>query len=212
MMSNEVFPNMRLYQFGYCAIFAKGISPYDLLTRAADASVQPMAVSRAEAEVITMRGDDISADDLPGLDPDALHEAGLLEGHRTLLRAAAHGDWSFGVEAEGVYLAADEILAAISRGTAALSVRESESGSSWIAYAEDGDILSSFDPLFPDDDYGQSTDRLEQLTRYREAINGGERADAFANAVRAIQRQLQCAVPAELDEHRMLAIGIADGN
>ncbi|PTM98221.1 hypothetical protein C7821_103435 [Streptomyces sp. VMFN-G11Ma] len=211
-MSNETFPNMRLYPFGYCAIFVKGASPTELLARAAGTSAQPIALSRAEADIITMRGDDIGADDLPGLDTDGLREAGLLEGHGTVLRAGRHGDWSFAVEAEGVHLAADEILAAMSRDTVALSLRESDSGSSWIAYAEDGDILSSFDPLFPDDDYGNNTARLEQLTRYREAISGGQRADAFVNAVRAIQHALRCTVPAELDEHRMPAIGIADGD
>ncbi|MEV7325652.1 DUF6461 domain-containing protein [Streptomyces sp. NPDC093970] len=209
-MDTETFPNMQLYQFGYCAIFAKGMSPGELLSRAAGAPVQPTAVSRAEAETITMLGDDITEDDLPGLDADALREAGLLEGHNTLLRAGSHGDWSFVIEAETTYLAADAVLSAISHGTAALSLRETESGSTWIAYAENGDILNSFDPLYTDTDYGKNPDRLEQLTGYRKAINNGERADAFTSAARTIQQQLHCAVPLEVDAAQLPAIGITD--
>ncbi|MGW7244598.1 DUF6461 domain-containing protein [Streptomyces sp. NPDC054804] len=209
-MDTETFPNTQLYQFGYCAIFAKGMSPGELLSRAAGAPVQPTAVSRADAETITMLGADITEDDLPGLDADALREAGLLEGHSTLLRAGSQGDWSFVIEAESTYLAADAVLSAISHGTAALSLREIESGSSWIAYAENGDVLNSFDPLYPDTDYGKNPGRLEQLTGYREAIDNGERADAFISAARTIQHQLRCAVPPEADAGQMLAIGVAD--
>ncbi|WP_218162331.1 DUF6461 domain-containing protein [Streptomyces sp. Ag109_O5-10] len=211
MMRTETFPNVRLYQFGYSTIFAKDLSPAELLSRAAGILVQPVAVSRAEAETITVLGEGITADDLPHLDPDALHEAGLLGGDVTLLRAGTHAGWSFAVETEGTYLAADEILARVSRGTAALSLRESESGSSWIAYAEDGDILSSFDPLYPNNDFGKGPARLEQLTGHREAIASGERADAFANATRAVQQELGCSVPAEVDADQMLAIGISYG-
>ncbi|MET9088976.1 DUF6461 domain-containing protein [Streptomyces sp. NPDC004237] len=212
MMSTETLPNMRLYQFGYCTIFAKDVSPVELLTRASGAPAQPIALSRAEAETITMLGEDLTEDDLPDLDADALAEAGLLAAGSTLLRAGTYGDWSFVIETESTYLAADEILAAISHGTAALSLREGESGSSWIAYAENGDLLSSFDPLYPDADYGTNPDRLAQLTGYREAITTGERAEAFVNAAHAIQQALRCAVPAAADADRMPAIRIADGN
>ncbi|MEV7152749.1 DUF6461 domain-containing protein [Streptomyces sp. NPDC093084] len=111
------------------------------------------------------------------------------------MRAGSHDEWSFVIEAETTYLAADAVLPAISHGTAALSLREPESGATWIAYAENGDVLNSFDPLYPDTDYGRNPDRLEQLTGYREAINNGERADAFISAARTNQQQLRCTIP-----------------
>jgi hypothetical protein len=108
------------------------------------------------------------------------------------------------IEPEGSYLAADDILKSASQKTVALSLRDSESGSCWISYAEDGEILSSFDPLFPDSDYGTRPEVLDQLTGHRAAISNGDRTDAYANAVRAIQPRLQGAVPQEADESRLV--------
>jgi hypothetical protein len=115
------------------------------------------------------------------------------------------------IEPEGSYLAADDILKSASQKTVALSLRDSESGSCWISYAEDGEILSSFDPLFPDSDYGTRPEVLDQLTGHRAAISNGDRTDAYANAMRAIQPRLQGAVPQEADESRLLTIKIAEG-
>ncbi|MEV6197827.1 DUF6461 domain-containing protein [Streptomyces sp. NPDC051920] len=208
-MSTELFPNTRLYQTGYCVIFAKNITPGELLTRVTDRTLQPTPVSREEADTITMLDEDISEDDLPDLDTDGLQAAGLLDGDGPLLRAAAHGDWSFVIESEGPYLADTEVLKAVSRDTTALSACELESGSSWIAYAENEECLSSFDPLFPDDDHGSNPHRLEQLTSFRAALSRGSRADAFENALQKIQQELRCAVPPETDAGRMLAIRIS---
>lgn len=127
------------------------------------------------------------------------------------LRAGEHEGWSFVIEPEASYLAADDILKSASDQTVALSLRDSESGSCWISYAEDGEILSSFDPLFPDSDYGTRPEVLEQLTGHIAAIRNGDRTDAYANAVRAVQQRLQCTVPQEADESRLFTIKIADG-
>ncbi|MER5384250.1 DUF6461 domain-containing protein [Streptomyces sp. NPDC002688] len=208
-MSTEPFPNTRLYQTGYCVIFAKNITPGELLTRAAGRTVHPTSVSREEADTITMLDEDISEDDLPDLDTDDLQVAGLLDGNGPLLRAGTYGDWSFAIESEGPYLADTEMLKAVSHDTTALSAYELESGSSWIAYAENGECLSSFDPLFPDDDHGSNPHRLEQLTGFRAALSRGRRADAFENALQKIQQELRCAVPPETDAGRMLAIRIS---
>src|SRR5690242_17751538 len=104
-MSTEIFPNTRLYQTGYCVIFAKNITPDELLDRAGGGGLQPTPVSREEADTITMLDEDISEDDLPDLDTDHLQAAGLLDGDGPLLRAGAYGDWSFVIESEGPYLA-----------------------------------------------------------------------------------------------------------
>lgn len=207
-MSMEAFPSTLLYEFGYCAIFAKDVSPAALLARASGGETRPVGLSRTEAEIIIERGEDVDEEDLPDQDLEDLHAAGMFD-DGPLLRAGSHGDWSFMIEPEGPYLADDEILKAVSKGTVALAMRESASGSSWIAYAENGDILSSFDPLFPDQDYGTQPRVLEERTGHREAIRAGQRADAFPNAVRKIQQELGCIIPPEADAGRLLAIRIA---
>ncbi|MGW1537413.1 DUF6461 domain-containing protein [Streptomyces aureus] len=165
-MSTDNFPNTRLYPTGCCAIFAKNITPGELLARAAGRTLQPTPIGREEADTITMLDEDITEDDLPDLDPDDLQAAGLLDADGPLLRAGTYGDWFFAVESEGPYLADAEVLKAVSRGTTALSACELESGPSWIAYAENGECLSSFDPLFPDDDHGELRTRSAEARTF----------------------------------------------
>lgn len=77
---------------------------------------------------------------------------------------------------EGFYLAADGILTSVFRESVALSLQNSESGFCWISYFEDCEIFSSFDPLFPDGDYGARPGVLEQFTGRVAAVNAGDRA------------------------------------
>ncbi|GAA2281313.1 hypothetical protein GCM10010234_18090 [Streptomyces hawaiiensis] len=210
-MTSDIFPNRVLYQLGYCAVFAKGLDPAELLVRAGGEDLHPVGLTRTETAHIEALGEDIDEHDVPDVDFEQLQDSGVLASDGPLLRAGEHEGWSFVIEPEGSYLAADDIVKSVSRETVALSLRASESGSCWISYAEDGEILSSFDPLFPDNDYGARPGVLERLTGHVAAINTGDRADAYANAVRAIQQPLQCTVPAEADTRRLLTIKIADG-
>ncbi|MEU5397254.1 DUF6461 domain-containing protein [Streptomyces tibetensis] len=209
-MSSDIFPNRQLYQFGYCAVFAKGLAPAELLVRVGDEGLHPVVLTRTETAHIEALGEDIDEGDVPDVTLDQLHDSGVLASDGPFLRAGEHDGWSFVIEPEGSYLAADDILKSASQKTVALSLRDSESGSRWISYAEDGEILSSFDPLFPDSDYGTRPEVLEQLTGHRAAISNGDRTDAYANAVRAIQQRLTGTVPQEADESRLLTIKIAD--
>ncbi|MFD9984040.1 DUF6461 domain-containing protein [Streptomyces massasporeus] len=209
-MTTDIFPNRQLYQFGYCAVFAKGVAPAELLARVGGEDLHPVALTRTESALIEARGEDLDEDEVPALDLDQLQDSGVLASEGPILRAGEHEGWSFVIEPEGSYLAADDILTSASRQTVALCLRDSESGSCWISYAENGQILSSFDPLFPDSDYGTRPEVLEQLTGHAAAISNGDRTDAYANAVRAIQQRLQCTVPQEADESRLLTIKIAD--
>ncbi|MGW3653641.1 DUF6461 domain-containing protein [Streptomyces sp. NPDC000878] len=208
-MSASIFPNSQLYETGYCALFARGISPAELLNRVSGGEIHPIPLTRLEADAVKAFGEDIDEADVPGLDVDDLHSSGILDNSGPLLRAGAHGDWSFAIESEGSYLARDEILQSVSRGTVALSTRLSETGSKWISYAEGGEIFSSFDPLFPQHDYGKNPAVLEELTAYREAIDSGDRSESYENAIRKIQRELQCAVPQETDAASLLAVRVA---
>lgn len=209
-VTSDIFPNRELYQFGYCAVFARGITPAELLARAGGEDLHPVGLTRTEAARIEALGEDIDEDDVPDVDFEQLQDSGVLASDGPVLRAGEHGDWSFVIEPEGSYLAADDIVKSVSSQTVALSLRDSESGSCWISYAEDGEILSSFDPLFPDSDYGTRPEVLDLLTGHVAAINTGDRADAYANAVRVIQQRLQCTVLPEVDERRLLTIKIAD--
>jgi hypothetical protein len=210
-VSTSIFPNSQLYGTGYCALFVRGVSPTELLTRVSGGEIQPVLVTRLEADAVKALGEDIDEDDVPELNVDELHSSGMLDNSGPLLRAGTHNNWSFVIESEGPYLASDEILAAASRDTVALSARLSETGSTWISYAENSEILSSFDPLFPQHDYGKRPATLEELTGFREAIDSGDRSEAYENAVRKIQQELQCAVPQEADAGRLLAVRIAGG-
>ncbi|MFF7379159.1 DUF6461 domain-containing protein [Streptomyces massasporeus] len=99
-----------------------------------------------------------------------------------VLRAGEHEGWSFVIEPEGSSLAAIDILTSVSGEAVALCLRGSKPGSCWISYAEDGEIVSSFDPLFPDSDYGTRPQTLAQFTGHVQAISNGDRAGAYANA------------------------------
>jgi hypothetical protein len=210
-VTSDIFPNRQLYQFGYCAVFVRGIDPAELLARAGGEDLHPVALTRTEAARIEAFGEDIDEDDVPEVEFEQLQDSGVLAGDGPVLQAGEHNGWSFVIEPEGSYLAADDMVRSVSSQTVALSLRDSESGSCWISYAEDGEIVSSFDPLFPGSDYGTRPELLERLTGHVAAINTGDRADAYANAVRAIQQRLQCTVPPEADERRLLTIKIADG-
>lgn len=211
-MSTSIFPNSQLYGTGYCALFVRGISPAELLTRVSGREIQPVPLTRLEVDAVKAPlGEDIDEDDVPELNVDELHSSGMLGNSGPLLRAGTHNDWSFVIESEGPYLASDEIIAAASRDTVALSARLSETGSTWISYAENSEILSSFDPLFPQHDHGKRPATLEELTGFREAIDSGNRSEAYENAVRKIQQELQCAVPQEADAARLLAVRVAGG-
>ncbi|MFD4170758.1 DUF6461 domain-containing protein [Streptomyces albidoflavus] len=209
MTLGMLFPNSRLYENGYCAILAREIKPSEILARVSGRDFRPLCLNRFEAEAIKAFGEDIDETDVPDLDLDELHSNGFLDDSGPLLRAGTHDDWSFVIESEGAYLASEGLLEAASRNTVALSARVSETGSTWISYAENGEILSSFDPLFPEYDSGSRPSVLEELTHYREAISGGARAESFGNALRKIQKELNCAIPQEADAHRLLAVRIA---
>lgn len=210
-MSVNLFPNSRLYETGYCVIFAKGISAIELLTRVAKGRIHHIELTRMETEAIKMLGEDIEDDLVSELSMDELRGSGILADDGPLLRAGTCGEWSFVVESEGPYLAGEGILAKASRDTVALSAQLSETMAAWISYAESGEVASSFDPLFPDQDYGNRPGALEALTGYRQSIDSGERSESYENAFRKIQRELGCAVPQEIDSGRLPAIRIPGG-
>ncbi|MEU8352282.1 DUF6461 domain-containing protein [Streptomyces sp. NPDC048845] len=207
-MNTKTFPNSQLYRTGYCAMFARRVSPSDLLAKMTSRQIHPIPLNRMEAEAVKAFGGNIEEELIPDLDIGDLHLSGLLTEEGPLLRAGTYGDWSYVIESEGSYLTKEELLESASSGTVAFSARLAETGSSWISYAEDGKILSSFDPLFPYQDYGQRPEVLEALTGYRESIDSGDRSESYENALRKIQQELNCVVPHEADAARMLAIRI----
>lgn len=210
-MAVDLFPNSDLYETGYCVIFAQGISAKELLVRVWKEGIHPIGINRMEVEVIKALGEEIEEDIVPELSIEELQDAGILVDDGPLLRAGTLGDWSFVVESEGAFLAGEGILARVSVDSVALAAQLSDSMAAWISYAENGEVLSSFDPLFPEQDYGTRPERLESLTGYREAIGSGHRSNAFESAFRKIQCELHCDIPKEVDEHRLLAIRIPGG-
>ncbi|MFJ4833607.1 DUF6461 domain-containing protein [Streptomyces sp. NPDC088747] len=202
---------MKLYGTGYCVLFVRGIEPAELLAKLAGTQIQSIHLTRMEAEAIRAFGEEIDEEDIPDLDLEVLRSYGMLDNSGPLLRAGTQGGWSFVIESEGPYLAKEEILKATSHGTVALSASLSEAMSAWISYAENGEILSSFDPLFPEHDYGKNPSILDELTGYRQAIDSGDRSEAYENALRKIQQKMECAPPQEADAARLLSVRIAGG-
>ncbi|MFG2434620.1 DUF6461 domain-containing protein [Streptomyces sp. NPDC048508] len=210
-MNESIFPNSDLYETGYCVIFVQGISPMDVLCRIPHRRSRAVELDRSELEAIKALGAEVEQGDISEVNLDELERSGILHSNGPLLRAGRYGDWAFVVESEGPFLAKEEILKAVSGGTAALFAQMSETAAAWISYAEDGEILSSFDPLFPDSDYGKWPAILDGLTGYRKAIDSGERADAYENALRKIQEALKCAVSPAVDAVRLPTVRVADG-
>ncbi|MFG3257314.1 DUF6461 domain-containing protein [Streptomyces sp. NPDC048172] len=207
----KLLPNSDLYDTGYCALFVRGTSPEALLAGIAGDAYHPVQLDRMEAEMIKMAGEDLEDDDVPELDFDELCDSGMICDEGPLLRAGTHDGWCFAIESEGPYLAREEIIRAASRGTVALLALRVETGLTWISYAEDGEILSSFDPLLPHYDNGSRPDVLDSITGYRQAIERRGSMGAHDSALRKIQHALGCAVPQEADEPRLLAIRIPGG-
>ncbi|MFJ8798552.1 DUF6461 domain-containing protein [Streptomyces sp. NPDC102487] len=210
MMSAEIFPNSNLYETGYCVILVRDISPEEALSRIPYSKSGLIGLDRNDFDAIKALGSDVDQDDVPQVNINDLESSGILDSNGPLLRAGSYASWAFMIEPEGPFLAKEEVLKAVSRETTALSVQLSETAAAWISYAEDGEILSSFDPLFPDSDYGTRPTALENLTGYRAAIDAGERADAYENALRQIQESLQCALPATVDAGRLPSVRVDD--
>ncbi|MFJ8896900.1 DUF6461 domain-containing protein [Leifsonia sp. NPDC102414] len=206
-----MFPNSNLYETGYCAIFVRAISPTEALSRIPYDKSEVVELDRSELDAIKELGTEVGPDDLPGVDFDSLESSGILDPRGPLLRSGSHAGWTFIVEPEGPFLAKEKVLKAVSRGTSALLAQMSETAAAWVSYAEDGEILSSFDPLFPDSDFGMQPAILEGLTGHRRAIDSGERADAYENSLRKIQESLGCAMPAAVDSLRLPSVRVPDG-
>ncbi|WP_406135325.1 DUF6461 domain-containing protein [Streptomyces sp. NBC_01089] len=210
-MNTEIFPNSKIYENGYCVVFARGITPRELLARVTGRDIPPIFLSRSESDAVKAFGEDLSDDDIPDLDIEVLHSSKITGTDGPLIRAGSCGNWSFAIESEGPYLADVDILKSISRDTVVLAASETETAAAWISYLENGETLSSFDPLFPDNDYGKSPEVLERLTGHIEAIKNGDRTEAHVNAMRRIQESLDCAFPQNVDTGRLLAVRIAGG-
>ncbi|MFD7677098.1 DUF6461 domain-containing protein [Streptomyces sp. NPDC060187] len=210
-MNANIFPNSHLYETGYCVIFVREVSPMDAISRIPYAKTDVVYLDRSELEAIKALGNEVDQDDVPGVNIDDLESSGIMDSSGPLLRAGSHAAWTFIVEPEGPFLAKEEVLQAVSRETSALLAQMSETAAAWISYAQDGEILSSFDPLFPGSDYGKQPAALEGLTGYRKAIDGGERADAYENCLRQIQKSLGCAMPTTVDAVKLPSVRVPDG-
>ncbi|RCG17668.1 hypothetical protein DQ392_17685 [Streptomyces reniochalinae] len=170
-----------------------------------------MLLDRMEAEMIKMAGEGLEEEDVPELDIEELSNSGMICAEGPLVRAGTYGDWCFAIESEGPYLAKKEVIRSVSRGTVALSAFKGETGPAWISYAENGEILSSFDPALPHVDSGSRPDVLDGITGYRKVIERGGSDGVPEVVLRKIQHELGCAVPQEADSPRLLSIRVPGG-
>lgn len=89
-MNAETFPNSQLYENGYCVVFAKRITPHELLTRVECGTINPILLSRSESEAIKAFGEDLSEDDVPDLDMDELNSSEMTRNDGPLIRAGSY--------------------------------------------------------------------------------------------------------------------------
>ncbi|GAA2531980.1 hypothetical protein GCM10010423_29420 [Streptomyces levis] len=73
-MTSHIFPNRQPYQFGYCAVFAKGLAPAELLARVGGEGLDAVALTRTETAHIEA----LDEDDVPDLNLDQLQGSGVL--------------------------------------------------------------------------------------------------------------------------------------
>jgi hypothetical protein len=110
------------------------------------------------------------------------------DGYPTVASALPLGTWTVVFEPNG--FDGSHLLAAVSRGTEAVSVLRHDYASPAFGYAVAGELITQFDPTFPDHRHGTDPDRL--LSRMLEVgftmTDDGQFDDAIARSLRLAQQ------------------------
>ncbi|MEV5583899.1 DUF6461 domain-containing protein [Streptomyces parvus] len=151
------------YPEGFTLILGHGVTPLDLLTglaRTPEPVILPLTCG--ESEDIQRYVAFPEGSSLDHLDEEALEKAGFLrEGVDCITRAgAASGGWSFALQDSTIYSSQTDLTAPLSHVPRLAIYSVDVTASALIVYAENGRVLSAFDPIFPRDNHGADSARL----------------------------------------------------
>jgi hypothetical protein len=123
----------------FCVSFVRGLDSVEMLRRmgAHPAAVRPLTL--------------LAADGL---------QMSLDAGYPQVVLAAELGDWSVAIEANGFEGTRPEVLRVLSQGAEAVSVFCNINAVGRFNHVADGELLTGFEPLFPDRRQGRDPDRL----------------------------------------------------
>ncbi|MDI2127762.1 DUF6461 domain-containing protein [Yinghuangia seranimata] len=148
---------------GFCATFARGLSPEELLDRLACAPEHTAVLDAMDAE--DLRGDLSS-----GEDEDTVI---------TILRAGSRGDWAYALEEVSLYASEPDVLARVSAGTEVAGLfRSAVRGVTWFSLWRDGRRIDDRQVWAPDDlaaletELGIDAPILELLSPTSELLTG----------------------------------------
>ncbi|WTX00850.1 DUF6461 domain-containing protein (plasmid) [Streptomycetaceae bacterium NBC_01309] len=157
------------FPIGFCATFARGLSPQELLERLGCVPEHTAVLDAMDAEDLR---DDLSA----GEDEETII---------AIVRAGARGDWAFGLEHATLYAADGDVLSRVSAGTDVASLRrDAAHGETWFELWRDGQLVEHRTAWDPDDladvegELGIDAPLLEILSPAVELLTGFARWDA----------------------------------
>lgn len=189
------------YSEGHAVTLTRGISPQEALDTLAGHAVATTPLTYLEAEAIELSEDGFPDHAFPELDIEVLEAAGM-HGPGHVVRAGRSGDWAFTIQDLGGISAGEWAVEALSRGTCTLGLTRTQA-SSWILYAEDGVVLSSYDPLFPERDYGTAPLALAGIAG--PYSGDGDPPDPYAARLRWLERGLRTGIPEWEGDMRLIA-------
>ncbi|MEV4501913.1 DUF6461 domain-containing protein [Streptomyces klenkii] len=137
---------------GFTVLFCAGETAEGLLRTLGADGVAVRALNREQAEAIDLfnRYQDESDLESADLDRERLQADGFLVEGGEVARVGEIAGWAYAIESFGAALTGREIVERASVGTRLVGFRRSVNAASWVTYAVDGRVVSSYDPLHPD--------------------------------------------------------------
>lgn len=182
------------YREGYAVTITYGISAHEALCRLAGRSVTTIELDWAEAIMLELNGIDAAIDNFPDLDEEELQGASMGDAG-SIIRALETPGWALTIQNFGGTSSGHEPVSALSRQTRTVGLSSSVNSSAWICYGENERILSSFDPLFPEADYGSDPNVLVLRAGVYQPEHGIGREYSFESRLRWIGRGLSIDLP-----------------
>ncbi|MGA5128754.1 DUF6461 domain-containing protein [Streptomyces olivoreticuli] len=140
------------YSEGFAVVFCAGETAEGLLRSIGAHGARVRALSREQAEAIDLfnRYQDESDLESAGLDQEELEADGFLVDGGEVARVGEIAGWAYAIESFGAALTGREVVEHAAVGTRLIGFRRTVNTASWVTYAVDGRVVSSYDPLHPD--------------------------------------------------------------
>ncbi len=137
---------------GFAVVFCADESGEGLLRKLGARGAAVRALSREQAEAVDLfnRYQDESDLESVGLDREELQADGFLIDGGEVARVGEIAGWAYAIESFGAALTGREVVERAAVGTRLVGFRRTANTASWVIYAVDGRVVSSYDPLHPD--------------------------------------------------------------